>query len=127
MAYKDLREFITRLEREGQLKRVSTDVDVDLEITEITDRVSKVGGPALLFEKPRSRKDGKSYGMPILINTLGSRRRLELALEVNSVEDVARRIDELLEMRPPEGLFDKMKGAIEERLRGEEEQDETEE
>jgi 4-hydroxy-3-polyprenylbenzoate decarboxylase len=109
VAYKDLREFVARLEREKELKRVTADVDVDLEITEVTDRVSKAGGPALLFEKPRSQKDGKTYGVPLLINTLGSKRRVELALEVNSIEDVAARIDDLLEMRPPEGLFDKMK------------------
>ncbi len=59
MAYNDLREFITRLEREKELKRIGVEVDVDLEITEITDRVSKAAGPALLFEKPRSAKDGK--------------------------------------------------------------------
>jgi 4-hydroxy-3-polyprenylbenzoate decarboxylase len=109
VAYKDLREFIARLERERELKRIPAEVDVDLEITEITDRVSKSGGPALLFEKPRSGRDGVNYSMPLLINTLGSKRRLELALEVGSVEDVARRMEDLLEMKPPEGFFDKMK------------------
>ena len=109
MAYKDLREFIARLDREGELKRISTQVDVDLEITEITDRVSKAGGPALFFEKPRSAKDGVTHSMPLLINALGSKRRLELALEVNSVEDVARRIEDLLEMKPPEGFMDKVR------------------
>ena len=109
MAYKDLREFIARIERENELKRISAEVDVDLEITEITDRVSKADGPALLFEKPRSAKDGITYSMPLLINTVGSRRRLKIALEVNSIEDVARRMEDLLEMKPPEGFFDKMK------------------
>jgi 4-hydroxy-3-polyprenylbenzoate decarboxylase len=109
VAYKDLREFAARLETAGELKRISVEVDVDLEITEITDRVSKAGGPALLFEKPRSAKDGIVYSMPLLINALGSKRRVELALEVDSLEDVARRIEELLEMRPPGGFFDKMK------------------
>ena len=109
MAYKDLREFIGRLEREGELKRIPVEVDVDLEITEITDRVSKAGGPALLFEKPRSAKDGVEYSMPLVINALGSKRRMELALEVESLEDVARRIEALLEMKPPEGFFDKLK------------------
>ena len=109
LADKDLREFIKRLEREHELKRIGAEVDVDLEITEITDRVSKVGGPALLFEKPRSQKDSRTYTMPLLINMLGSKKRMELALEVSSLEDVARRIEDLLEMRPPEGLFDKMK------------------
>ena len=109
VAYQDLREFISRLEREGELKRIQTEVDVDLEITEITDRVSKSGGPALLFEKPRSATDGVAYSMPLLINALGSKKRLEWALEVNSIEDVARRIEELLEMKPPEGFFDKVR------------------
>jgi 4-hydroxy-3-polyprenylbenzoate decarboxylase len=109
MAYQNLREFIARLERERQLKRIKTPIDVDLEITEIADRVSKASGPALLFEKPRSVQSNTEYHMPLLINAFGSRQRLELALEVNSVEDVARRIEELLEMRPPEGLFDKVR------------------
>jgi 4-hydroxy-3-polyprenylbenzoate decarboxylase len=109
VAYRDLREFISRLEREGELKRLAAEVDVDLEITEITDRVSKAGGPALLFEKPRSARDGVAYDIPLAINLLGSKRRMELALEVNSLEDVARRIEELLEMRPPEGLLDKVR------------------
>ncbi|HLI35661.1 MAG TPA: menaquinone biosynthesis decarboxylase [Terriglobia bacterium] len=109
MAYQNLREFIARLERERQLKRIKTPIDVDLEITEITDRVSKAGGPALLFEKPHSAQSNTEYHMPLLINAFGTRQRLELALEVNSIEDVARRIEELLEMRPPEGLFDKVR------------------
>jgi len=108
VAYRDLREFLARLEREGELKRLSAEVDVDLEITEITDRVSKAGGPALLFERPRSARDGVSYSLPLLINMLGSRRRLELALEVDSLEEVARRIEDLLEMKPPEGFLDKL-------------------
>ena len=109
MAYKDLRSFIARLESVGELKRIVGEVDVDLEITEITDRVSKAGGPALFFEKPCSAKDRLTYAMPLIINTLGSKKRLELALEVDSVDDVARRIEELLEMKPPEGFFDKVK------------------
>jgi 4-hydroxy-3-polyprenylbenzoate decarboxylase len=109
VAYKDLREFISRLDREGELKRIAAEIDVDLEITEVTDRVSKSGGPALLFEKPRSAKDGIAYSMPLLINALGSKRRLELALDVDSVEDVAHRIEDLLEMKPPGGFFDKVK------------------
>jgi 4-hydroxy-3-polyprenylbenzoate decarboxylase len=109
VAFNDLREFIARLEREKELKRITAEVDVDLEITEITDRVSKAGGPALLFEKPRSTRDGRNYSIPLLINTLGTRRRLELALEVSSIEDVARRIEDLLAMKPPEGLLDKVR------------------
>jgi 4-hydroxy-3-polyprenylbenzoate decarboxylase len=106
--YQDLREFLARLERDGELKRISAEVDVDLEITEITDRVSKAGGPALLFEKPRSARDGESYAMPLLINMLGTRRRLEMALDVASLDDVTRRMEDLLDMKPPEGFFDKV-------------------
>ena len=109
MAYQNLREFIGRLEGEGELKRIAAPVDVDLEITEITDRVSKAGGPALLFEKPRSARDGRGYQVPLLINTLGSKRRLELALDAPSLDDVAGRIDELLDVKPPGGLLDKIK------------------
>ena len=109
MAYSNIRDFIARLEHEGELKRIDTPVDVDLEITEITDRVSKAGGPALLFQKPRSAKDSVDYSMPVLINTLGSKRRIELALEVDSLEEIARRIEELLDMKPPTGMFDKLK------------------
>jgi 4-hydroxy-3-polyprenylbenzoate decarboxylase len=109
VAYKDLREFIARLEREGELKRIGFPIDVDLEISEITDRVSKTSGPALLFEKPRSGADGRDYTMPLLINALGSKRRMELSLEVDSVEQVAQRIEDLLELKPPEGFFDKLR------------------
>ncbi|HEV3275223.1 MAG TPA: UbiD family decarboxylase [Terriglobia bacterium] len=109
MAYRNLGEFISRLDREGELRRIAEPVDVDLEITEITDRVSKAGGPALLFERPRSARDGRDYSVPLLINTLGSSRRLELALDAGSIEEVAGRIDDLLDMKPPGGLFDKMR------------------
>src|SRR5579863_1745972 len=112
MAYKNLRDFIARLEREDELKRINTEVDVDLEMAEITDRVSKRASEknsALLFERPRSARDGVSYPIPVLINTLGSKRRLELALEVDSVDDVAARIEALLDMKPPEGFLDKVR------------------
>jgi len=103
VAYRDLREFIKRLEKEGELKRISVEVDPQLEITEITDRVSKANGPALLFERP------KGSNMPVLINALGSKRRMAIALEVNAVEDVAARIRGYLDMQSPQGLFDKLK------------------
>ena len=78
MAYRDLREFIARLEKAGELRRISAEVDPVLEITEITDRVSKAGGPALLFEKPKGSR------IPLLINSVGSARRMNLALEVET-------------------------------------------
>ena len=103
MAYEDLREFVKVLEKHGELKRIKTRVSSDQEITEITDRVSKRGGPALLFENV---DDGR---IPVLINALGSRRRMELALEVDSVEDVAARLTEWLDFKSPQGLIEKVK------------------
>ncbi len=103
MAYKDLRDFLHALEKKKELKRIPFEVDPYLEITEFADRSVKTGGPALLFEKP------KGSSIPVAINTFASMRRMEIALEVDSVEDVARRIAEYLEMRMPEGLIGKLK------------------
>jgi 4-hydroxy-3-polyprenylbenzoate decarboxylase len=103
MPYRDLRAFIRALEENGELKRIPFAVDPILEIAEFADRSVKSGGPALLFEKP------KGYDIPVLVNSFASMRRMEIALEVGSVEDVARRIVDLLEMRAPEGLVGKLK------------------
>ena len=103
MAFRDLREFIHRLEEEGELKRISVEVDPVLEITEITDRVTRAGGPALLFERPKGSR------IPLLINMLGSERRMNLALEVQQLDEVAARIRSFLEFQSPQGLFDKLK------------------
>jgi 4-hydroxy-3-polyprenylbenzoate decarboxylase len=101
--YRDLREFIQRLDREGELKRISAEVDPVLEITEITHRVTRAGGPALLFERPKGSQH------PLLINMLGSERRVNLALEVHALDEVAARIRGFLDMQAPQGLFDKIK------------------
>ena len=103
MAYRDLRDFIRKLEQAGELKRISAEVDPVLEITEITDRVTKAGGPALLFEHPKGSR------MPLLINMLGSERRINLALEVEKLSDVADRINSYLALQSPQGLMDKLK------------------
>ena len=103
MAYSDLRAFIQRLEEEKQLKRIPFEVDPYLEITEFADRSVKTGGPALLFEKPKGSK------IPVLINAFASARRMELALEVDSVQEHADRIVEMLELRMPQGLINKLK------------------
>jgi len=103
MAYRDLREFIRALEDKKELKRIPFEVDPILEITEFADRAVKSGGPALLFEKP------KGYSTPVLINAYASMRKMEIALEVQSVEEVAARIVEYLEMRMPEGIIGKLK------------------
>jgi len=103
LAYEDLRAFIHALEQAGELKRIGVEVDPILEISEIANRVSKSGGPALLFENV------KGSHVPLVINAFGSPRRMELALEAGSVEEVAGRIRELVHMKPPEGLFEKLK------------------
>ncbi len=103
MAYRDLRDFISRLEKEGELRRIAAEVDPVLEITEITDRVTKANGPALLFERPKGSK------VPLLINAVGSARRMNLALEVNGLDEVAERIRSFLNLQSPQGLFDKLK------------------
>jgi 4-hydroxy-3-polyprenylbenzoate decarboxylase len=103
MAYRNLREFLDVLEREGELHRITEVVDPVLEITEITDRVTRARGPALLFERPR----GSS--IPVVTNLLGSFRRLHLALEVDHVDQAAARLRALLELPRPAGLMDKLK------------------
>ncbi len=103
MAYNDLRDFIRALEKNNELKRIPFEVDPYLEITEFADRSVKNGGPALLFEKP------KGSNIPVLINAFASMRRMEIALEVSSVDHVAQRISEYLEMRMPQGLLGKLK------------------
>jgi 4-hydroxy-3-polyprenylbenzoate decarboxylase len=103
MAYRDLREFIRALEKKNELKRIPFEVDTALEITEFADRAVKQAGPALLFEKP------KGSSMPVLINEFASMRKMEIALEVDSVEEIAARIVEFLQMRVPEGLMGKLK------------------
>src|SRR6058998_3681551 len=100
----DLREWIALLEREGELVRVAAEVDPHLEVTEITDRTVKAGGPALLFEHPK----GSSH--PLLINQFGTERRMCLALGVERLDDVAAKLEDVLEMQPPQGLVDKVRG-----------------
>jgi len=103
MAYTDLRDFIKALDKNRELKRIPFEVDPILEITDFADRAVKAGGPALLFEKP------KGYSTPVLINAFASMRRMQIALEVDSVDEVAARIVEFLEMKMPEGLMGKIK------------------
>src|SRR2546429_8857240 len=98
MPTRDLRDWIALLEREGELVRVSAEVDPDLEITEIVDRTVRSGGPALLFEKPKGSEH------PLLINQFGTERRMCLAFGVERLDDVAQKVADGLEMPPPEGL-----------------------
>lgn len=103
MAYRDLREFIDFLEQQGELKRIKTEVDPHLEMTEICDRVLRAGGPALLFENP------KGYKIPVLANLFGTERRVALGMGRESVSDL-REVGKLLaylkEPEPPKGFRD---------------------
>jgi len=103
MKYKDLREFIDLLEKRGQLKRITTEVDPHLEITEICDRTLRAGGPALLFEKP------KGHAIPLLGNLFGTPERVALGMGEESVEalrEVGKLLAFLKEPDPPKGFKD---------------------
>ncbi|RYE20186.1 MAG: menaquinone biosynthesis decarboxylase, partial [Sphingobacteriaceae bacterium] len=82
MAYKNLQHFIDTLEKAGELVRIKEKIDPKLEITEITDRVSKQYGPALLFENT-------GYDFPVLINSMGNYKRMCMALGVESMDDIS--------------------------------------
>src|SRR5215216_2539461 len=99
-----LRDWIALLERERELVRIDAEVDPDLEITEIADRVVKAGGPALLFTNP------KGSPHPLLINQFGTERRMCLAFDAPSLDAVAAKLGDVLEMQPPQGLAEKVKG-----------------
>ena len=103
MKYDDLRDFITQLERLGELKRVSVEVDPKLEMTEICDRVLRASGPAILFEKV------KGHSMPVLGNLFGTPRRVALGMGQESLEalrEVGKTLAYLKEPEPPKGLKD---------------------
>ncbi|HWY59421.1 MAG TPA: UbiD family decarboxylase [Terriglobales bacterium] len=116
MAYDDLRDWIAALDRAGELKKIRTEVDPFLEIAEITDRVSKSpgtknggrasspGGPALLFQNIKGHP-----GAQVLINQFGSARRMNLALEVDKLDEVADRIRQFMDVKSPQGFLDKVK------------------
>ncbi|MEE9273775.1 MAG: menaquinone biosynthesis decarboxylase [bacterium] len=108
MAYSSLREFVSALDRAGELRRIGAEVEVELEIAEIADRCVKSGGPALLFENPVSA-DGRRFDVPVLINAYASEARMNMALGVESLDAVAAEIAELLEIKPPEGIIEKVK------------------
>ena len=103
MAYKDLREFVKALEKKHLLKKIKAEVDPVYEITEITDRVSKAGGPALLFEKVKGSK------FPVLINAFGSNERMCLALQVDDLDSIGKRIEKFLEPDVPSTIMEKIK------------------
>jgi 4-hydroxy-3-polyprenylbenzoate decarboxylase len=100
----DLRAWIDLLRREGELAEIDVEVDPHLEITEIVDRTVKAGGPALLFRKPKGSEH------PLLINQFGTERRMCLAFGEPSLDAVAGKLEDVLEMQPPSGLVEKIKG-----------------
>ena len=128
LAYHDLREWMQALDKSGELRRVREEVSPELEITEITDRMSKIGsagnkgavergkkgpaaeagyapgGPALLFENVKGHP-----GHKVLINQFGSERRMAMALGVERLDEVAERISGLMNVKAPEGFLDKLK------------------
>ena len=105
MQYHSLREFIDRLENENELVRIKDHVSPILEITEITDRVSKQpgGGKALLFENV------EGSNIPVLINAFGSSKRINMALGVRDIEKIPNDIDKYLKIKPPSSLLEKVK------------------
>src|ERR671934_210233 len=100
--FADLREWVAHLEDAGELVRVSAEVDPYLEITEITDRTVKARGPALLFEHPTNSAH------PLLINQFGTERRMCMAFGVERLDDVAAKLEDVLEMQPPQGPAEKV-------------------
>src|SRR5216110_3992846 len=103
MSYRDLREFIAQLEARGELKRVRASVSPRLEMTEISDRVLRAGGPALLFEKPAG------HDMPVLANLFGTVGRVAAAMGLASekgLREIGKLLSYLKEPEPPTGLRD---------------------
>ncbi len=102
MAFNDLREFIAAIEARGELRRIARPVDWHLEITEVADRVMKQDGPGLLFEHVRDSE------IPLAINLFGTQGRMALALGVTDLNEIARRIEQLMEIPNPTGLLEKL-------------------
>ncbi len=103
MQYRDLRDFIAQLEASGQLKRIRTEVDPYLEMTEICDRTLRAGGPALLFENP------KGHSIPVLGNLFGTPQRVAMGMgedQVTALREVGKLLAFLKEPEPPQGFRD---------------------
>jgi 4-hydroxy-3-polyprenylbenzoate decarboxylase len=109
LPFDDLRQWISALDRTGELKRIHTEADPVLEIAEITDRVSKLktgkaGGPALLFQNVKGHP-----GSQVLINQFGSEARMKMALGVSSFDEFGERIRVFMDLKSPQGFLDKLK------------------
>jgi 4-hydroxy-3-polyprenylbenzoate decarboxylase len=99
----DTAEFIKALEDAGELKRIKTQVDADLEIAEILRRTMYANGPAILFENV------KNYDMPVLANAFGSMKRLQIGLEMSDFTEIGQRIVDMTKMEIPSGILNKLK------------------
>ncbi len=108
MNYSDLRDFITQLEAQGQLKRITQPIEVNLTMTEISDRTLQSQGPALLFENPID-KNGEPYQIPVLTNLFGTTQRVAMAMgqkDISELRDVGKLLALLKEPEPPKGFKD---------------------
>ena len=104
MAYSSFSDFIAALDAAGELRRIAVPVATELEITEVADREMKSpgGGKALLFEKPTVQ--GVVSSFPLAINTMGSRRRMAIALKVGAIEELAQQMQLILKAKPPTSM-----------------------
>lgn len=109
MAYSSYRAFVEALEQAGELKRISTPVATELEITELADREMKSpdGGKALLIEKPTI--NGVVSPFPVAINTMGSHKRMAMSMTANSVDEVAAELGSLMKAKPPTSIGEAVK------------------
>ncbi len=103
MPIEDINQYIKELENAGELKRIKTQVDANLEIAEILKRTMYANGPAVLFE------DVKGYDIPVLGNAFGSMKRLEIGLETSDFTEIGQRIVDMTKMEVPSGFFNKIK------------------
>jgi 4-hydroxy-3-polyprenylbenzoate decarboxylase len=102
VAFSNLSEFIQFLEKKRELKVVKTEVDPNLEITEIVDRVVKSGGPALLFTNV------KGSSIPLAINLFGTKQRMAWSLGVEDVDEIGERLSQMFNIKVPESILGKM-------------------
>ena len=102
MPYKDLQDFLKHLDQNGEIRRIDAELDPYLEIAEVTDRVSKKFGPALLFQNVKGSK------FPVLTNMYGSYKRMNMALDSENLDALGERIHEYLEIERPDGIIKKL-------------------
>ena len=104
MAYSSFSDFVAALDAAGELRRIALPVATELEITELADREMKApgGGKALLFENPTIQ--GKPSSFPLAINTMGSHRRMAMALKLGAIDELAQQMQLILKAKPPTSM-----------------------